>query len=279
MDVLSKQKDYLDFIDQTVPYIKKLTISLQTHLGVTNFGYLRIFRDNHYFYITDNKDLIHNYVKTIKSESLFFKQFLYIPNSVYKFILWPSEPSSTSMELYRRYNYWNGITLAKETKEYTELWWFGSAAGNTNAAKFLIKNTAQLYKYVLFFEEKTRHIIPHKSSPYIPIYTDGIDLSMIQESHSEEEHAKITRFLEDIKLVKITVPLPNYTTCISSREMDCLALMMQGLDAKSIGAKLSISPRTVEVHFSNIKNKTGVHSKSRLIDIYTTHLKKHLWHI
>lgn len=252
---LNNQKSYLDFIDQTFEYINDLTVPLKKCFNITNFGHLRIFFDNHYFCLMNSRGLIHDYVKTVKEETIFFKQFLHVPNSEYKFVLWPNEPTNHAMELFQKYNYWNGITLIRVGKEYIDLWWFAADVENKNISEFFIRNTTLLYKYMLFFEEKTRHLTPSQPSDYLPIYQNGIDLSVVQNSLSKEEQEKVTNFLEEIKLDGITVPLQNGTVFISSREVECLALMMQGLNAKGIGSKLLISPRTVETHFKNIKRR------------------------
>ena len=37
---------------------------------------------------------------------------------------------------------------------------------------------------------------------------------------------------------------------------------------KGIGKELLLSPRTIEVHLNNVKNKTGYHTKNNLIRVY-----------
>lgn len=58
-------------------------------------------------------------------------------------------------------------------------------------------------------------------------------------------------------------PLDIY---LSSRELDCLRLIVRGKTAKEISNILGISKRTVESYQENIKHKMNVYSKSELID-------------
>jgi len=55
---------------------------------------------------------------------------------------------------------------------------------------------------------------------------------------------------------------------LSAREMEVLDLILAGNINKVIGDKLGISPRTVEIHRSNILNKTQVRNAVELARIY-----------
>lgn len=55
---------------------------------------------------------------------------------------------------------------------------------------------------------------------------------------------------------------------VTAREKDCLNLTAQGYTMKSVAQKLDISPRTVETHLRNIKDKCGLSTKNQLIDMW-----------
>jgi DNA-binding CsgD family transcriptional regulator len=52
---------------------------------------------------------------------------------------------------------------------------------------------------------------------------------------------------------------------LTPREQEVLLLLAEGLSPKEIGAKLSISPKTVENHRTNIMNKLDLHSSHELV--------------
>jgi DNA-binding NarL/FixJ family response regulator len=52
------------------------------------------------------------------------------------------------------------------------------------------------------------------------------------------------------------------------KEKQCLELLDQGHTFKGIGQKLLITPKTVETHINNIKQKTGYHYRYDLIKTY-----------
>ena len=52
---------------------------------------------------------------------------------------------------------------------------------------------------------------------------------------------------------------------LSGREREVMALVVEGLDNRSIGERLSISPRTVEVHKSRLMTKLGARNLAELM--------------
>jgi FixJ family two-component response regulator len=54
---------------------------------------------------------------------------------------------------------------------------------------------------------------------------------------------------------------------LSAREREVLALVVDGVDNRSIGEQLGISPRTVEVHKSRVMSKLGARNLAELIRI------------
>jgi two-component system response regulator FixJ len=56
-------------------------------------------------------------------------------------------------------------------------------------------------------------------------------------------------------------------TALSAREREVMALVVDGLDNRSVGERLGISPRTVEVHKARVMNKLGARNLAELIRI------------
>jgi DNA-binding NarL/FixJ family response regulator len=54
-------------------------------------------------------------------------------------------------------------------------------------------------------------------------------------------------------------------TALTSRELEVVRLVAQGLSNKAIAATLSISPRTVEGHLNHIFEKVGARSRAALV--------------
>ncbi len=67
------------------------------------------------------------------------------------------------------------------------------------------------------------------------------------------------------------VPPPLQGIGVTRREMEILLAVGDGLDNATIGARLFISPRTVEKHVENLQTKTGITTRAQLI-AFATHL-------
>lgn len=62
-------------------------------------------------------------------------------------------------------------------------------------------------------------------------------------------------------------PPPPSIDCLTSREQDVLAGILEGLTNKEIGRELGISHRTVEIHRARLMRKLGASSLSALLMI------------
>jgi DNA-binding NarL/FixJ family response regulator len=57
----------------------------------------------------------------------------------------------------------------------------------------------------------------------------------------------------------------NYKTDLSTRELEVLKHICEGLTTTEIGDKMCISPRTVEGHRLRIMEKLGVNNTAKLV--------------
>lgn len=57
---------------------------------------------------------------------------------------------------------------------------------------------------------------------------------------------------------------------LSSRELEILHAVVSGMSNREIGARLRVSPKTVESHRSNIMKKTNVDGIAQLVRLYLT---------
>ena len=62
-------------------------------------------------------------------------------------------------------------------------------------------------------------------------------------------------------------------TSISKREMEVMEELSHGLTEKEIGEKLFISPKTVNNHLSNIREKIGVTKNVEVVAYYIANLR------
>lgn len=83
---------------------------------------------------------------------------------------------------------------------------------------------------------------------------------------SEYFNADITRaLLKDEKTNRSTSGLHPVLSLLSTREIEIIKLIAAGMTNSQIGEKLFISPRTADVHRTNIMKKIDVHNAAGLI--------------
>ncbi|HEU4397785.1 MAG TPA: AAA family ATPase [Actinomycetota bacterium] len=63
------------------------------------------------------------------------------------------------------------------------------------------------------------------------------------------------------------VPLDLRSLGVTSREMDVLRLVAGGLSNREIGARLFLSPRTVETHVASLQRRTGAGNRADLVTL------------
>lgn len=55
---------------------------------------------------------------------------------------------------------------------------------------------------------------------------------------------------------------------LTQREIECLSYIAHGFTMKMIAKKLNISPRTVEQHLRNLKEKFELNTKGQLVELW-----------
>ena len=76
--------------------------------------------------------------------------------------------------------------------------------------------------------------------------------------------AKLSERLQVSGRKIMDIPSDAYET-LTTREREILQMTGEGRTSQEIGDKLMISPRTVEVHRSNLMNKLGIKNQTELI--------------
>ncbi len=76
--------------------------------------------------------------------------------------------------------------------------------------------------------------------------------------------AKLSERLKTNGRSIMDIPSDIYET-LTTREREILQMTVEGRTSQEIGDKLIISPRTVEVHRSNLMNKLGIKNQAELI--------------
>lgn len=177
-------------------------------------------------------------------------------------LLWPCSDSSPALiKLRELTDIFHGMSFFLEDGRkdgYTEVFGFGLSRGfDLNS---LINQAEFLKKFCFYFSHKIstvvrlsrlNKIIPINPTPYI-----------IESCASDLNAMLGDRFLSEIQLDEYREQQLGLTV----RELHCVDHLLLGKTGPEIAKALSLSPRTVETHLLNLKNKLSCNSKSELIN-------------
>lgn len=162
-------------------------------------------------------------------------------------------------------NLWNTFVLYQKQKDFIEGFYFILPELN-EGVDFLLKNLGTFQRFVYYFQSKTNYLKKYDN------YHDSIefDISGNYEATKNNtlEKSRLSNFLDSTPINNIPIEIQDQMIFMTKREAECLDFLSRGKTSKEIGRDLNISPRTVEGYINNLKNKSGITSKSGLIDIF-----------
>lgn len=164
------------------------------------------------------------------------------------------------MDAKNHFNIDNGIHFTYRESEYVEAISFASNM-QVNAVGYFLANMDLLEKFNQYFRKSASKLIEQavKSKIIIPEIMRGYESIESSFSLNSDDRKK---FLRSIGY--------NVMDNLSKREYGCLQYIARGMTSKESAKIMTISPRTVEVHINNIKEKLNCFRKSQLAELYWT---------
>ena len=266
---IENNKTSLTYFKNVEPVLKDDIELLKSHLGISGFGYLKMFFDNKYFFASSDSKLTDDFVRHANNTVIFCDKALPICKG-YNAIVWPKATEHHSMDLYKKNNHWNGISLFKRNKNHIDLYWFASSLDDSLASDFYLDNSKLLISFVQYWRNKTRNISDFETPKELATFVDGVDFSNIDKiaSAQKAEKDRIKKFSELMRKGGVNLQTSSGNVHLTAKESECLDLLSKGNTGKEVAMHLNISHRTVEVHINNVRNKTGSLYKSDLVKLY-----------
>lgn len=151
------------------------------------------------------------------------------------------------------------------TKEYEDHYimaGFGTSYGKESIIDFYLNNRDLLEKFIFYFQEQASTLIKIskklENKIIMPEYYGNNNFQL------KSNDCKVFDFLK--RLNSSERPTVNLRSVLfSKRELECIKYILAGKNMREIAEQLFISPRTVETHIENMKNKFGCYKKSELI--------------
>ena len=254
-------------IIQTQELFKKIVAPLKEHLGI-NFGYMIVFNDGSYYQIIEDLECLKKWVTNVETSHIFCaRNVTTYFDEPYNFTIWPKEPTCKAMEIYKEYGMWNGITVSKIDREYTELYWFTKEQYNHGWHRYFIRNKLLLMKFInLFYRYKKILHVPDNANECLGMLSNGFGRCLQDSEYLISEDRAIKKACEEFLYSSIkTLSLKDN---ISFREIEVLSMICSGYSYKSIARSLDISERTIKFHVKQVKDKTGIKFKDDLVRMF-----------
>lgn len=162
------------------------------------------------------------------------------------------------------HNVFHRIYFIERCSNYYKIYGYGVCKSTSSIMNYYLNSMPVLEKFVKHFEWRAQELIGGDNKENIivlPNYHNKINAMETQSSSVEHYYEmQFQGFESDI--------FAKNTNRLTSREKECLSLVAQGYTMKNTARKLKISPRTVEQHLRNIKDKYGLHTKNQLVEIW-----------
>lgn len=246
--------------------IQKVTQPLRDHFGIDFFTYHRIDSSGHYTVLVDRPDWAEHYV----SEQYFLQDPYLRHPRVYQsgICLVDSHGSLDYQEQVLKggeaFHMDTGLVLIHRCGDVVEF--FGCGANReTSSINHLFFNEGGLLRAFgeHFKRELQDLIVKMEKEPIFLPSLKGKDFHHREKIGSTMSCDRREAFLDDIGLGEMA----KKSFLLTPRERECLHHFLQGKTAGETADILSLSSRTVEFYFDNIKDKLGCLSKREVLAV------------
>jgi DNA-binding CsgD family transcriptional regulator len=233
--------------------------------GITHFAYQKLHKDGSVELLGTHAGFTEKFIK----EKLYQNTFV---GDVDKYIscyaLWRDIncPEITALAG-GGFNIGNGLIITKRSENFCEFFYFASTPENHQINSFYINNIDSLEKFIIFFKESAKSILNTGKQQRI-LYPAPGDTTLLISSDWKNKITPIKS--TEIKLSNY-IENESLDTPLTDRELECALFLKTGSSAKETAKLLAISPRTVEKHTDNIKEKLKCKTKLQLIATLQNH--------
>ncbi len=232
-----------DIMLSSTPYVSEYTKGL-SQLGITMFSYTRAYDDGSFIDISDRADMIDYYYY----QTDMYKHYTpdvnpHIIGNGFLMLTSADIASSPLAPIRDDLNLDNSFSIIKKCETYHEIWNYASSKDNHAIINFYLNNIGFIESFSFGFKENMRDlIVQYENDKMRRSLPDTTDHLPIAANHKHVKH-----------------------TGLSHRQLQCAHLLIKGMSYKQIANILELSPRSVELYISIMKNKLGCRTKSELI--------------
>jgi DNA-binding CsgD family transcriptional regulator len=242
------------------PDIDAIIQPLKQQFGMTSLVYQRNFTDGSEIRLTNQPAWIkHYFEQNLYQISGFEKNPQHYQSGI---AVWSHlTHHQPILNAARSFNIDHGITLIEKKSDGCEFYFIGATPDQPQVVNLLLNNIEYLKRFTFYFKNKAENLLKLADTQRLEIPQKYQTIISHELGIPYQNNFKSIHPLPEIKKIAI-----NNTQSLTSREITCAKLLLQGKSARLIAEQLFVSPRTVEKHIEHLKAKLGCHDKPALIN-------------
>lgn len=231
--------------------VQEASCFLHEVFGFNYFQYLRCYADGSVNCLTNHTGLF-EIAREYHDQPIVFSSFEEEHENVpFYWFLWDEAlPPTAPVQLAReKFNFHNGLTLVRRTKHHYDMIAVALPYEHSNPGSFYLNKIKAIEQFIYEFDKQNKDLlcIMDKSAIALP------------QAYRDVNYQEMC-----LSQGKINVQGQTGMTYLTTQELTCLRLVLQGFSHKQIAHMLEISHRTVETYLIRAKQRTGYASYSGL---------------
>lgn len=234
-----------------VDEVNQIIAPLIKHFSLDSFSYLKTYNDGSQIRLTNQPEWIKYYL----TQRLYLNSIFELPAANYSKSSVIYSHTNTHTEIFsaaKKFGLNPGITFIQPTNDGCEFYFLGTTITDRLILDQCLSHIHLLEKFIASFHDLAQKLLIQLE----PHHVIAEDLS--------QNHLKY-KTIPNINDIDFLASISGYE--FTSRELDCIPLLLMGQSAKQIAETLGLSYRTVEIHIRNLKIKTKQVTKNDLIHV------------
>ncbi len=241
-----------------VPIIEGLSVPLLENFGITHFGHIKV----------NEERLMLRIANCEKWNQIYFQEEFYNDfkmynmqstpiNGIYRQIL-TGDPLTKHEKILHENDLWNFLFIYERLENEGNFTFFGTNRENVKVLNYYLNNLISFNHFIYYFKDKMSQFLKIEKNKCITL-----NFNPLQPNKTNEYI--IDDFFNKTKISKFNLNGEFKGISLSKRQAECLYYLIHGQTAKETAKTLNLSHRTVEKILLDIKNKTGISTKSMLV--------------
>jgi DNA-binding CsgD family transcriptional regulator len=261
--LLEPSKSAIDYNKSIIDALDAIVRPFVDSLGLTHFSYTRYTQGNKYFSVSLDPAMVEAFFAHSLDKHILPEQYLFPENhksSMFWDLLTDYEPTKFMASI----DYAHGYSTYVRNGDFIESMHFATNPGNNQQNKLYMSRPDLFERFFIYFKDKARDLIHPNDEKTLFKFRDDAVLNL-NKTLGGLDHTELSQTLIASKFEFRYQGRRFYLTLA---ELETLQALSSGMSMKMIGRALNKSPRTVESHLNNIKDKSMLLTREDILKLY-----------